>query len=146
MNPFVIHIPARCTDYKTRSTYPPTWIQAFVTAGLIWLQYNKWENWNSPWHTPLPISIAYLLSNVFLMIVPLMPPRGDWNAGGYPYYVLPVVGVGVLLLGAVHWALWAKVLPCLSGSKVVCERAFDEEGVEVVRYRTIAVTRQYRGD
>ncbi|KAF4510261.1 hypothetical protein G6O67_002163 [Ophiocordyceps sinensis] len=124
------------------STYPPTWIQAFVTAGLIWLQYNKWENWNSPWHTPLPISIAYLLSNVFLMIVPLMPPRGDWNAGGYPYYVLPVVGVGVLLLGAVYWALWAKVLPCLSGSKVVCERAFDEEGVEVVRYRTIAVTRQ----
>ncbi|KAJ6445270.1 low-affinity methionine permease [Purpureocillium lavendulum] len=120
-------------------TYPGAWINAFVTAGLIWLQYKKSENWSSPWHTFLPISIVYFLSNVFLAIVPFIPPEGSWTADGYPYYVFPVVGVGVLLLGGVYWTFWTKILPHFGGYKIVSERSFDEEGVEVVRYRKLPV-------
>jgi len=120
-------------------TYPGSWINGFVGAGLIYLQWSKTENWSSPWHTYLPISILWLLSNAFLVIVPFIPPTGSWTADGYPYYVFPVVGVGVLLLGAVYWVAWTMVLPRIGGYKVVAERSFDENGVEVVRYKKVEV-------
>ena len=82
-------------------TYPGAWINGFVAAGLIYLQYRKSENWTSPWHTFLPITVLYLLSNMFLAFAPFIPPNGSGDPDGYPYFVFPIVGVGVLLLGAV---------------------------------------------
>ncbi|MBE3050513.1 amino acid permease, partial [Candidatus Bathyarchaeota archaeon] len=87
-------------------TYPGAIINMFVAAGLIYLHYKKSENWSSPWHTYLPVALLFLLSNAFLTAVPFIPPDGDWNAGGYPYYVFPVVGWAVLLLGALYWVGW----------------------------------------
>jgi hypothetical protein len=111
-----------------------------VAAGLIYLQFNKSEDWSSPWHTYLPVSILYLLVNAFLAIVPFIPPEGSWNADGYPYYVFPVVGVGVLVLGAAYWALWTKVVPRFGGYQIVAERILDDSnGQEVIRYRKIPV-------
>lgn len=119
-------------------TYPGAWINAFVAAGLIYLHTRKSERWTSPWHTYLPITVVFLLSNAFLAVVPFIPPDGDWNADGYPYYVFPVVGVGVLLLGAVYWAGWTKVWPALRGHKIVAERVTDDDGAEVIRYRKVS--------
>ena len=115
-------------------TYPGAWINGFVTAGLIYLHYSKREQWQSPWHTYLPIALLYLAANIFLAIVPFIPSDGDWNAEGYPYYVFPVVGVGVLLLGVVYWVAWTKIVPRIGGYRVVAERSEDAEGVEHVRY------------
>ena len=83
------------TDVLTeqRYTYPGAWINSFVAGGLIYLHYNKKENWTSGWHTYLPITLVFLLSNVFLVIVPFIPPDGDWDADGYPYYVFPTYEV-----------------------------------------------------
>ncbi|CEI66010.1 High-affinity methionine permease [Fusarium venenatum] len=120
-------------------TYPGAWINGFVTAGLIYLHWSKSENWKSPWYTYLPISVLYLLANIFLAFVPFIPPDGDWNADGYPYYVFPVVGVGVLILGAVYWTFWTKIFPKIGGYKVVADRTFDDAGVETVRYRKVSV-------
>ncbi|KAF2196989.1 amino acid transporter [Delitschia confertaspora ATCC 74209] len=115
-------------------TYPGAWINGFVTAGLIYLHYKKSERWTSPWHTYLPVAVLYLLAMVFLAVVPFIPPDGDWNAEGYPYYVFPVVGVGVLLLGVFYWVCWTKIWPKIGGYKIVAERHIAEDGVEVVRY------------
>ncbi|KXX75720.1 High-affinity methionine permease [Madurella mycetomatis] len=116
------------------STYPGAWVNAFVTGGLIYLHYNKSENWASPWRTCLPVSITYLLLNLFLVITPLVPPSSGWNAGGYPYYAFPLAGIGILLLGAAYWVLWAKVWPRLGGYTVVAEKTINEDGEEVVSY------------
>ncbi|KAK4446956.1 high-affinity methionine permease [Podospora aff. communis PSN243] len=118
-------------------TYPGAWINSFVAAGLIYLHHSKKENWKSGWYTYLPIIVLFLLSNLFLIIVPFIPPDGDWNSSGYPYYVFPVVGVAVLLLGAIYWVLWTKFWPAVRGHKIVSERIIDEQGVEVVRYRKV---------
>jgi hypothetical protein len=120
-------------------TYPGVWINTFVTFGLLYLQYKKSENWSSPWHTWLPVSVLYILASIFMIIVPFIPPEGSWNAEGYPYYVFPIVGVGVLLLGVVYWSIWNRLLPRLGGYKIVAERTFDESGGEVVRYRKVDV-------
>ncbi|KAL8413266.1 hypothetical protein RB594_004766 [Gaeumannomyces avenae] len=118
-------------------TYPGAWINAFVAAGLIYLQWNKRENWTSPWHTYLPISVLYLLANIFLALVPFIPPEGNWNEDGYPYYVFPIVGVGVLVLGAIYWLVWTQVWPRLGGYRIEAERIIDEHGDEVIRYRKV---------
>ncbi|KAI1204183.1 amino acid transporter [Annulohypoxylon truncatum] len=118
-------------------TYPGAWINAFVTGGLIYLHYKKSEDWSSPWHTYLPISVLYLIANVFLAIVPFVPPNGDWNAQGYPYFVFPVVGVGVLILGGVYWACWSKLWPAIGGYRIEAHRIVEDDGKEVVRYKKI---------
>lgn len=118
-------------------TYPGAWINAFVAAGLIYLHYKKSENWSSPWRSLLIVIILYLLANVFLAIVPFIPPEGDWNAEGYPYYVFPVVGVGVLFLGGIYWVCWTKLWPAIGGYRIEAHRVIDEYGVEVIRYRKV---------
>ncbi|KAJ6258709.1 hypothetical protein Dda_6759 [Drechslerella dactyloides] len=121
-------------------TYPGAWTGAFVVGGLIYLQFRKSEKWQSPWHTFLPISMIYLLANVFLAIIPLVPPTGTLDGGGYPYYVFPIVGIAVILLGVVYWVLWTKVWPRIGGYKIVAERSIGEDGEEVVRYRKVKIT------
>ena len=108
-----------------------------MAIGLIYLQWNKKEKWTSPWHTFLPISVLYFAANAFLAIVPFIPPNGNWNEEGYPYYVFPIVGVGVLLLGVVYWIGWTKVWPKLGGYKIVAHRIVSEDGTEVVRYKKV---------
>lgn len=71
---------------------------------------------------------------MFLALVPFIPPTGSWNADGYPYFIFPVVGVGVLLLGGVYWTFWTKVLPRIGGYRVVAERSISDDGVETVKY------------
>lgn len=119
---------------NTFKAYPGVWINGFVAAGLIYLQFKKSENWSSPWHTYLPVTLLFLAMNVFLAIVPFIPPSGSWDAEGYPYYIFPVVGVGVLILGGLYWTAWTKVLPSIGGYKVVAERRVTDDGAEVVRY------------
>ena len=118
-------------------TYPGSWINGFVCGGLIYLQWKKSENWSSPWHTYLPITILYLLANIFLAVTPFIPPNGNWNADGYPYYVFPVVGVGVLFLGGFYWVCWTKIWPAIGGYKIVATRIIDDHGVEAIRYRKV---------
>ncbi|KAL9615997.1 MAG: hypothetical protein Q9160_009084 [Pyrenula sp. 1 TL-2023] len=120
-------------------TYPGAWINAFVAAGLLYLHLSKAENWSSPFRTWLPIIFLYMLVNIFLAIVPFIPPTGAPDPDGYPYYVFPVVGVGVLLGGAAYWGLWTKLWPKLKGEKLVAEHDIDEEGRETVRYVSVKV-------
>lgn len=119
------------TNSPARYTYPGAWINTFVTGGLIYLQLSKSENWSSPWHTYLPVSIIYLLLNLFLVITPFVPPNSDWNADGYPYYAFPLVGTGVLFLGAVYWLVWTRVWPEPDEYLVVDGRNAGEDGVSV---------------
>lgn len=119
-------------------TYPGAWINSFVAAGLIYLQYQTKEVWNPGWRTFLPVTVIFLLCNAFLAIVPFIPPAdGDIWGDGYPYYVFPVVGVGVLVLGAFYWVLWTKFWPAVRGHKIVSERVIDTDGNEVIRYRKV---------
>lgn len=121
-----------------RYTYPGAWINGAVCAGLLYLHFRKSENWSSPFHTYFPVIVLYLLANIFLAIVPFIPPEAGNNAEGYPYYVFPVVGVGVLIAGAVYWWLWTSVWPRIGGYRLEAERhVSDVDGSETVRYRKV---------
>jgi len=115
--------------------YPGAWINIFVAAGLIYLRYRKSEGWTSPFSAWLPVIVVFLLANLFLAIAPFIPPpSGAGNDAGYPYYIFPVVGIVVLLLGGVYWAIWAKVVPKLRGYHLDEQTVVEDDGTESVRY------------
>lgn len=70
--------------------------------------------------------VIYLLANIFLAIVPFIPPTGKKDPEGYPFYVFPVVGVGVLLGGVVYWWVWKRVLPRVLGYTIETRHRFGE--------------------
>ena len=72
--------------------------------------------------------------------MPFIPPNSNWNSEGYPYYVFPIVGVGVLLLGGMYWTFWTKAIPRVGGYRIVSERTVDDDGNEVIRYRKVKTT------
>lgn len=117
-------------------TYGPAVIYVFVAAGLLYLQWNQKENWKSPWHCPTPATAVFGLANLFLVVFPFVPPRGELP--GYPYYVFPVTCLAVLSLGAVYWIAWAKVAPAI-GRYALVEELRVERGIEVVRFRKVAL-------
>ncbi|KAL2191415.1 amino acid transporter [Thermothelomyces heterothallicus CBS 203.75] len=109
-------------------TYPGAWINAFVAGGLIYLRLTKSENWSSPWQTYLPVPVIFLCLNIFLVVTPFMPPNSDWNADGYPYYAFPLVGTGVLLLGALYWLVWTWLWPEWTSFAVTDVLVLEEDG------------------
>ncbi|KAK9245247.1 amino acid permease-domain-containing protein [Lipomyces tetrasporus] len=113
------------------NTYPSAWFSALVAGGLIYLQYNKREQWSSPYHSYLPITLTYLFSNIFLMYMPLVKIPGQ---EGHPGFAMAGLGMGCLFIGVIYWVVWSIILPRLGGYRIVDEMVIDQDGNESVRY------------
>lgn len=91
------------------SSYPLAIITAFVTVGLLYLQFNREkEDWPlRPFHSPLVLTLIYLFINIFLILAPLVPPPpGVIQEGQLPYYSVPLASVIIFILGGVYWSYW----------------------------------------
>ncbi|RPB05326.1 amino acid transporter [Choiromyces venosus 120613-1] len=119
-------------------TYSGAWVFAFIATGLLYLQYFS-KSWSSPFHCHPTITILFLLSNAFLVIVPFIPPEGGISAStpSISFYVFPTVGTLVLAAGVVYWALYTRVFPWIGGYHIEVEKKTLEDGTEVVRYKMI---------
>ncbi|ODV89810.1 hypothetical protein CANCADRAFT_27600 [Tortispora caseinolytica NRRL Y-17796] len=95
--------------------YPGAWINVLVGAGLIYLHlHSVVEQWGAQYtdsvhfHSHDIINFVFLASNLFVVIVPFIPPPSSTVlAPGYPYYLVPLVGSLTLLLGVPYW-FWLK--------------------------------------
>lgn len=89
--------------------YPYTLITCSVTGGLLYLQYNHVaENWGTKkdgYRSPLLLTLLFLLTNVFLIIMPWVPPPQPTDSV-FPYYATPLAGIIILLLGPLYWLYW----------------------------------------
>lgn len=105
-------------------------ISAFVSGGLVWLYFNREAyNWNPPIKATLPVTVFFLLSNIYLVIAPYIPPENGQNVyESLPYYLHCLVGTGVLLAGSFYWVVWSKVLPWLGGYTLKKEIVVGEDG------------------
>ncbi|KAF5528781.1 MUP1-high affinity methionine permease, partial [Fusarium napiforme] len=80
-------------------------------------------NWNPPIKATLPVTVFFLLSNMYLVIAPFIAPD-DPSQNQYksmPYYIHCVVGIAILVAGAIYWLVWAVILPKIGGYKLVRE-------------------------
>jgi hypothetical protein len=77
----------------------------------------------------MPVAIFFLISNIYLVIAPFVPPSAGQNLYEHlPYYLHCVVGAGILLAGAVYWVFWAKLMPRLGGYELVRENKVGRDG------------------
>lgn len=75
------------------------------------------NSWNPPFRAGWFITIFFLLSNIYLVLAPYVPPEtADQNVyKQLPYYLHCVVGLAIFGAGGVYWVIWAKVLPKIGG-------------------------------
>jgi amino acid transporter len=109
-------------------SYPLAVVNCFVAGGLLYLYINrtKWQ-WNPPMSATMPVVIFFLLSNIYLVVAPFVPPEGDDNVyESLPYWLHCVVGFGILGAGGLWWLLWAVLLPKIGRYELVKETTVDD--------------------
>ncbi|KAI9658660.1 MAG: hypothetical protein M1821_002220 [Bathelium mastoideum] len=97
-------------------SYPLSIVNIFVAFGLTYLYFNRDKyNWHPPIRASLPVTLFFLLSNIYLAVAPYVPPDSpDQNIyTSLPYWLQCVVGLGIIAAGGVYWIIWAVVLPRL---------------------------------
>lgn len=109
-------------------SYPLAIINTFVAGALIHLYRNRAaRNWNPPIKATLPVAVFFLLSNIYLVVAPFVPPEeGQSVYENLPYWIHCVVGFGVLFAGGVYWLIWAVILPKIGRYELVRETVVDE--------------------
>ncbi|KAM7189915.1 high-affinity methionine permease [Naviculisporaceae sp. PSN 640] len=109
-------------------SYPLAIVNCFVAGGLVYLYLNKeaW-NWAPPIKATLPVVVFFLLSNIYLVVAPFVPPEDGQNIyDNLPYWIHCVVGFGVIAAGGIYWLIWAVLLPKIGGYELVQETVIDD--------------------
>jgi amino acid transporter len=111
-------------------SYPLSVVNVFVATGLIWVYLHRAEyQWDPPFKATLPVVVFFLLSNIYLVVAPFVPPEdGDAVYKDLPYYLHCVVGIGIILAGGVYWVFWAVLLPRLGGYRLERQVVVSNDG------------------
>ncbi|KAI0728529.1 amino acid/polyamine transporter I [Fomitopsis betulina] len=110
--------------------YPQQIVNLFVVIGLFWLRYSK-PHAHRPFRVWWPLAMFYLAAAVFLLVAPFIrPPGGVGDTPPLPYYLYCIVGIAIMLLGILWWALW-RVVPRWFGYKVVSRKEALTDGTVV---------------
>jgi amino acid transporter len=117
-------------------SYAPAVLGVLTAAGLLYLKFEKKENWKSPYTAYTPTVVLWGTVNLFLVVAPFIPPSEEQEEGDSPYYLLPVVAWCTLGFGVGYWVVWWHLLPRWWGERVEVERVL-EGGVEVVKVRKV---------
>ena len=91
--------------------YPVSVISVALSVGLLYLKANTAERWQSPQPARTALVVAFLLSNLLLLILPWIPPTGDLSDSRFVYYIYPATGLGILASGALYWFWWTRLGP-----------------------------------
>ncbi|KAF9265694.1 high-affinity methionine permease [Marasmius fiardii PR-910] len=127
-------------------SYPFSIFNTLICIGLLWVYSHRSEyNWNPPVKASWPVVVFFLLSNLFLVAAPLVPPSGSGPYESLPYWLHVVVGFGMLALGALYWVIWAMVLPKIGRYKLVRQREVANDGLTRNVIRKIPLSEYSRG-
>lgn len=67
--------------------------------------------------------------------MPFIPPDSGSGSTSLPYYLSPVVALGMLALGVMYYLLRFVVLPWVFGYKLELRRVLLSDGSRVSRYK-----------
>ncbi|KAF8157117.1 APC amino acid permease [Crassisporium funariophilum] len=125
------------------SSYSLSIINTLVSFGLLLLyspSYRIWD-WNPPYRAPKSIVLLFFISNLFLVLVPFLPPAsGSRTYEKLPYWSHSVGGFAVSLIGVVYWYVWGNWLPRWKGYKLERRWVLQKDGISRYAFRQVPVT------
>ncbi|KUJ23371.1 amino acid transporter, partial [Mollisia scopiformis] len=93
--------------------YPVSVISVAISLGLLYLQSNPEENWQSPFRAKKIYTIVFAASNCLLLVLPWVKPKTERGDGRFAYYAYPSTALAILGSGVMYWCWWAKIKPSL---------------------------------
>lgn len=113
--------------------YPSSIINLFVVIGLFILRYTA-PNVHRPFKAWIVVPIFFLAAQCFLLVAPFLRPPGGKGDTSLPYWLYPIVGLVVLLLGGTYWLMWRVIWPKLGKFIWVESKAVLGDGTVVTEW------------
>ncbi|TFK65498.1 APC amino acid permease [Pluteus cervinus] len=123
------------------TSYCNALVMMSVSLGLLFLHspaYRVW-NWNPPFRAPGIAVVVFVVSNFFLVVLPLIPPTTTRMYERLPYWSHPTASLGVVLLGVTYWYIWGTVLPWRRRYKLEREWVIQDDGISRFAFRKVAI-------
>ncbi|KAG1871580.1 APC amino acid permease [Suillus subluteus] len=114
------------------SSYPITMFNMLISGGLLLLYTPAFKSyeWCPPFRAWKSVVIFFLLSNVFLAIVPIIPPSPGSDVYEHlPYWSHVVLAVLIGILGIIYWFVCFYWIPRKHGYRIVQETVLQDDGV-----------------
>lgn len=113
-------------------SYPLNVVNTFVGFGLLYLRYQNYKGravWNAPIKSPIPVTIFFAFSSLYLIVAPYIPPSAGQSVyNDLPYWIHAVVTWGVFGIGFVYWVVWSIVLPRIGKYDIEVKEVLGEDG------------------
>ncbi|KAL8654156.1 MAG: hypothetical protein Q9226_003544 [Calogaya cf. arnoldii] len=102
----------------------------FVAAGVLYLRFTKRREWTDnlgfkPWGGPTA-AIIYSSTCLFMVVGVFITPGEtspfSYAKTGVRHYIVPAVGLGMLLVGYIYYVVFAKLIPRWRKEVLIVER------------------------
>ncbi|ODM22473.1 hypothetical protein SI65_00061 [Aspergillus cristatus] len=119
------------------TTYPGVFLLTLVGFGLVKMRLDKRERWNEEggFRVPWVVLGFYLAGNLFVLIMPFVPPDDGKGSTSLPYWLSPVVALSILALGVVYYLLRFVVFPWVFRYRLELTEVGLSDGSRVSRYK-----------
>lgn len=113
-------------------SYPMNIVNFVISAGLLWIYWERKHGrttWDPPIKAGVYVTTFFMLSNLYLVVAPYIPPtHGESVYNSLPYWIHCVVAWGIFAVGGVYWLVWAVILPKLGRYELIHEEVLGEDG------------------
>ncbi|KAG8216571.1 APC amino acid permease [Butyriboletus roseoflavus] len=126
------------------TTYPHALFNLLISGGLLLLYTDAFKsyNWDPPFRAYTFVVVFFLLSNVFLVLVPMIPPSAGYEPyEHFPYYSHVVVALFVGLLGVIYWFIFFRWIPERNGYTLKQVPVIQDDGVPRNVFKRIPIER-----
>ncbi|KAG6329931.1 hypothetical protein ID866_9160, partial [Astraeus odoratus] len=123
------------------TSYPISLFNLLVSGGLLLLYTRAYKlyNWDPPFRAPRYAVVFFFLSNVFLVVVPVIPPAPGYEVyRDLPYYSHVIMALSIGLFGILYWFVYFYWLPSKKGYTLKQE-VITENGVSQRVFRRIPI-------
>ncbi|KAG2118394.1 APC amino acid permease [Suillus clintonianus] len=114
------------------ASYPLTMFNILISGGLLLLYTPAFKSyhWRPPFRAWKSIVVFFFLSNVFLAIVPMIPPSPGSDVYEHlPYWSHIAMALSIGLLGIIYWFVFFNWIPRKRGYRIVQETVLQDDGV-----------------
>jgi hypothetical protein len=113
--------------------YPASIINLFVVLALFILRYTC-PDLHRPFKTWIIVPFFFLIAQGFLLTAPFLRPPGGKGDTSLPYWLYPIVGITVLVVGGTWWLVWRVVWPKLGKFEWLETKASLRDGTMVTEF------------